>query len=114
MQDRPHIPQEHLADFAGRHPCESVHLEVMEIGVCVVWPYVGSIKKILKINKTLPKESFTTKKLFSHVKHKLMKIAFSGYLIQANKLIKYAKLSMSKYVTHQNMHQNLAVPQPAT
>lgn len=51
------LPQEHLTDFAGRHPGEGVHLEVMEIGVCIIWPYVRSGKK----KKLLPKQSFTTK-----------------------------------------------------
>lgn len=34
-----------------------MHLEVVEIGVCVVWPYVRSVE----MEKSLPKQSFTTK-----------------------------------------------------
>lgn len=44
------LPQKHLADSAGCNPAEGVHLELVEVGVRIVWPYVRSIKRRDKIS----------------------------------------------------------------
>lgn len=79
------LPQKHLADSAGRHPAEGVHLELVEVGVGVVGPDVRSTERG---HVTSSKECSTTKQQPRHLKTKLINVALGMELTQAKSLWK--------------------------